>query len=44
MALLRPFGITAESVRTAAPEALSPLLALKRPLVMGILKVKEIFS
>jgi dihydropteroate synthase len=39
MALPRPLGITAESVRIAAPEALSVLLALGRPLVMGILNV-----
>jgi len=39
MALFRPIGISAESVRTAAPEALAALLALKRPLVMGILNV-----
>ena len=39
MALFRALGITKESVREAAPEALSALLALKRPLVMGILNV-----
>ncbi len=39
MALPRPLGISAESVRDGAPEALAALLALKRPLVMGILNV-----
>ena len=39
MALPRPFAVTAESVRSGAPEALSALLALGRPLVMGILNV-----
>jgi len=39
MALPRPLGVSAESVRNGAPEALSVLLALGRPLVMGILNV-----
>jgi dihydropteroate synthase len=39
MALPRPLGVSAESVRTGAPEALAALLALGRPLVMGILNV-----
>jgi dihydropteroate synthase len=39
MALPHPFAVTAESVRSGAPEALSALLALGRPLVMGILNV-----
>ena len=39
MALSRPLGISAQSVRDSAPEALSALLALNRPLVMGILNV-----